>query len=520
MDLFTTVSNYIQQERLLKTGAKVVVGVSGGSDSLCLLHVLRQLQPDLRLSLHIAHLNHCLRGPEADEDMIFVALLATKWGIPCTIQVENVADVAKYERRSLEETARHVRYRFLADVAHRVNASTVAVGHNGDDQSETVLMHFVRGTGLSGLRGMLPATNLASLQLDYRAQPVPVSFEHLQLIRPLLSIPRAEIERYCQAHDLTPRFDRSNLDRTYFRNRLRHELIPILETYNPNIRALLRQTASLTAADYALVSAACDEAWTESVAQEQETAIGFDLTIWRNLPLALQRATLRRAIQQLRPQLQDIDFVHIKQAVEIGINGSTGAKVTLPQNTHLVVGYETLRLYIDENVSTLPDWALLWQDEPISIKVPGKTCLSQRKTAMIPATGQCPDTTAHHCKQYLKAHLCEGELDTILSNTDRWTAYLDADQLGPKVSLRQRRPGDRFQPLGMGGKSMEVTDFMINSKIPRHWRDQIPILVHTQSSAANKDEIAWIVGWRIDDRVKITARTRRTIRLHWFHGQA
>ena len=283
-DLLARVRQYAQRYRLFSPGETVVVGVSGGPDSLCLLHLLRRLAPELRLWLHVAHLHHGLRGAEADADAAFVAELADCWGLPCTVGRADVAALAREAGLSLEEAARQARYRFLAGVAEAGGAATLAVGHNADDQAETVLMHFLRGSGAAGLRGMLPRTPLDDYRLlqaatipiasghrvtalrsprwrqvfvvySWTAQPLAVSgadgdasdpppspgprvpaSPRLHLVRPLLSISRAEIEAYCAEYRLAPRTDRSNEDTIFFRNRLRHELLPLLETYNPGIR--------------------------------------------------------------------------------------------------------------------------------------------------------------------------------------------------------------------------------------------------------------------------------------------
>jgi tRNA(Ile)-lysidine synthase len=496
LDVLGVVRREIESGRLLdgqRPGVTIVVGVSGGGDSLCLLHLLNRLRGDYGWSLHVAHLHHCLRGTEADEDMLFVALLAMDWGLPCTIEVVDVQAVARRQQLSLEEVARQVRYGFLASVARRVGATAVAVGHHADDQSETVLMHFLRGAGLAGLRGMSPSVDLNSLRLIQTPPPSSPSTPDIQLVRPMLSVPRAEIEGYCRAHNLSPRFDRSNLDTTYFRNRLRHQLLPLLETYNPNIKALLRRTAVVTAADYELLTAMCDEVWGELVREETKSAICFDLAGWRALPLALRRATLRRAAYRLCPQLRDVDFVHVEQAVTVATINPTGAQATLPRGLRLTVGYQTLRLSNAADAPPAPDWPLLWCDEPLPVAVPGETELPGG--------------------WWLEAHPWSERSDGALTNPDRWTAYLDADQLGANPALRPRRPGDRFQPLGMGGRSAQVADFMINAKIPRRWRDHIPLLIHDRPGSHEEEEIAWIVGWRIDERGKITDRTRRVVRL-------
>ena len=245
VDVLGVVQEAIEREHLLEREAKIVVGVSGGPDSLCLLHVLNQLRPQYDWVLHVAHLHHRLRGAAADEDMVFVALQAIEWGLPCSIQVVDVAAIAQAQGLSTEEAARQVRYGFLSQVAQEIGATAVTVGHHADDQSETVLMHFLRGTGLAGLRGMSPAVDLGNMRLI--RNHASASPPHIPLVRPLLAVPRAAIETYCHDHHLSPRTDHSNCDATYFRNRIRHELLPLLETYNPNIRTRLRRTASIAA---------------------------------------------------------------------------------------------------------------------------------------------------------------------------------------------------------------------------------------------------------------------------------
>ncbi len=502
MDVLGVVQEAIEREHLLKRGAKIVVGVSGGPDSLCLLHLLDRLRAPYDWSLHVAHLHHGLRGAAADEDMVFVALQAMDWGLPCSIQVVDVAAVAQAQGLSTEEAARQVRYGFLGHVAQKTGATAIAVGHHADDQSETVLMHFLRGSGLAGLRGMAPAVDLGSMRL-LPSQPAASPLPHIALVRPLLDVPRAAIKDYCHEHQLAPRTDRSNLDVTYFRNRLRHELLPLLETYNPNIRTLLRRTASVAKADYALIAAARDTAWTRLVQKADAQAITFEREGWRELPLSLRRATLRQAAYRLRPQLRDVDFVHIQAAVDVATDGTTGAQATLPQGLCLTVGYETLRIADAATEPPPPDQPLLWQTDPLPVSVPGQTTLP-------PAPSSSPAPPVWQ----LEAQMWSGDRQTLWNNRDRWTAYLDADRLGPHPALRPRRPGDRFQPLGMEGQTASLADFMVNVKLPSPWRDRTALLVH-EPPDGDPDQIAWVVGWRIDERVKVTPDTQRIVRLRW-----
>ncbi len=487
VSLLEQVKQTIARYHLLPQGEAVVVGVSGGPDSLCLLHVLRRLAGDHDLRLHVAHLNHRIRGAEADADAAFVAELAAAWELPCTVAARDVPGLARRHKLALEEAARQARYTFLAGVAGQVGGRTVAVGHNADDQAETVLMHFLRGAGLAGLRGMLPRTLLA----DYRLLDGQTGAA-LWLVRPLLETPRAEIEAYCAEHGLRPRFDRSNLDTTYFRNRLRHELIPYLETYRPNIRQVVRRTALVAADDYALLRDVLQDAWQRVTRAADERAIVFDLAGWRALPLSLQRATLRQAVHRLRRNLRNINFCHIQDAVTIAREKDTGAVATLPRGLQLTVGYETLTV-AEAGESPLPhDWPVLLV-ERLPLTIPGLTPL--------------PSPTGWRAEARL---LTADELPPDwAANPDPWQAFLDADVVGEGLALRQRRPGDRFQPQGMGGRSKSLSDFLINARVPAAWRDRLPLLARAD------DHILWVAGQRLDERARVTPNTQRVLWLRF-----
>jgi len=494
-DLLHDVRRTIEEYDLLVPGDRVVVGVSGGPDSLCLLHVLMHLREAYSLQLHVAHLHHGARGADADADAEIVAALATGWGLPVTVERRDVPALARAHRLAFEETARRVRYAFLARVAEEAGALKIAVGHNADDQAETVLMHFLRGAGPAGLRGMLPTTPLADYRLLAPLRPRSASGEEnlvsdLHIIRPLLQVPRRKIERYCASEGLTPRFDRSNLDTTYFRNRLRHELLPTLETYNPNIRARLCHTAAVVAADYELLAQVRNEAWASVVREEREARVVFDLAAWRALPVALQRATLRQAAYHLRSSLRDVDFVHVENARRVALRGETNAQATLPMGLALTVGYETLAVGEASDAGRPPDEPLLWSTESVPVRVPGTTAL--------PRSGW--ELHAEVLEQW--------SAQPISANPDPWTAYLDVDALAGPLALRPRRRGDRFYPQGMHGHSVRLSAFMTNVKIPLAWRDHVPLLLAG-------DEIVWVCGHRIGEKVTCGTETQRVVRL-WF----
>ncbi len=488
MSLVKLVRWTVERYDLLPRGESIVVGVSGGPDSLCLLHVLRRLADDYDLTLHVAHLNHHIRGTEADADAAFVADVAALWGLPCTVATRDVPALARQYKLAIEEAARRARYTFLAEVAGLVGGRTVAVGHNADDQAETVLMHFLRGAGLAGLRGMLPKIPLA----DYRLLEEQTGAA-LLLVRPLLEMPRAEIEAYCARHGLRPRFDHSNLDTTYFRNRLRHELFPYLETYRSNIREVIRRTARVAAEDYVLLREVLEDAWMRITQFADDKTIIFDLADWRALPLSLRRATLREAVHYLRQSLRDINFVHIEGAVMVAQEKDTGAVASLPQGLRLTVGYETLTV-ADEDYRPLPlDWPAL-QKEYLPLALPGRTFLPGPAGWQVEARWLSP-----------------GELPPEwATNPDPWQAFLDGGTVGEALALRQRRPGDRFQPQGMGGRSKSLSDFLINVKVPATWRDWVPLVVDSKN-----DRILWVAGWRLDEKARVTPETEQVLWLRF-----
>jgi len=499
IDVLKQIRRTIEKQNMLAPGDRVVVGVSGGPDSLCLLHALLRLSEEYRLQIHVAHLHHGVRGADADADAEFVATLAADWGLSVTVEKRDVPALARTHQLTFEEAARRVRYAFLARVARETVGCKIAVGHNADDQAETVLMHFIRGAGLAGLRGMLPVTHITDYHLleqlteqgDGNQEqdshiPRPVIF----IIRPLLEVPSSEIKRYCADQKLAPRFDRSNLDTTYFRNRLRHELLPRLESYNPNIRARLCHTAAVIAADYELLIQLRERAWDKIVQKEQDGAITFDLAGWRELPVALQRAVVRQATYRLRHSLRDVTFVHVENAREIGLRGETGAQATLPMGLMLTVGYETLRMGDAGETAPPPDEPLLWRTMPLPVSVPGSTPLPESEWA-------------------LQADiLTDWDMDQIVANPDPWTAYCDVDALTAPLTLRPRRRGDRFHPQGMGGHSVKLSTLMINLKIPNAWRAHVPLL-------AADDQIVWVCGRRLGEEVVIKSETKRVARLRF-----
>ena len=483
MQLAKRVWDFSTTHDLLHNADRVVVGVSGGPDSMCLLDVLHALALKHGLTLHVAHLNHALR-PEAPAEAAYVQAEAERRGLDFVSETVDVAGAAAASKQSIETTARRLRYDFLGRVARLSGAGRVAVAHTADDQAETVLMHLLRGSGLRGLRGMAPSRVLGEVlpgPLGAAAGgplPIPLVPVPLYLIRPLLSITRAEIMAYCAEHQLAPRIDSSNTDVHYFRNRLRHELLPVLEAYNPNVRALLARTAAVAAGDYELWLQAVQDLWAVTLAATpaQPGQVVFDRARWQMLSVAQQRALLRLAVEHVVTGADAVDFAPLEAAVQFSRSAQPG------RSCELAAGL-SLRLDVAH------------------IVVAGPAAPDARHWPRLVDGGLAPGWRL----------LCEplgsdGWTSAQIAAAPRWTAYVDAERVTRPLQLRARRPGDRFQPLGLAGHSVLLSDFMVNQKLPADQRDEWPLLVCGE-------DIVWVMGFRLDERYKVTANTRQVTRL-------
>jgi tRNA(Ile)-lysidine synthase len=445
----------------------LVVGVSGGADSLTLLDCLAHVCPAERLV--VAHLDHALRPASAD-DAALVARAAAERGLRFVAERADVTALARDSRQSLEAAGRVARYEFLARAARAVGAAAVIVGHNADDQAETILLHLLRGAGAGGLRGMAAAA------------PLP-GRPDLWLLRPLLGVARADIEVYCAQAGLRPATDASNADPSFTRNRLRHELLPLLATYNPRIAQQLRETGALAAAEDDLLAALEDVAWREIFRPSPLGQTRLDRAGWRRQPLALRRRLLRRAIVASLPAGADVGFQAIEAARRTA-EGVTGGRVSLPGVVVMEVGYEALT-FRHGAVAVGDEWPQLLAPTPVALPVPGVVALAggRRLTAEL---------------------LPYSNLDAIAANTDPWTATvaLEADAV---LFVRPRAPGERIRPLGLGGTT-KLKEVMIDRRIPAAARALWPLV-------ATEEQPVWLVGHILDERTRVRADSARVVRL-------
>jgi tRNA(Ile)-lysidine synthase len=464
-DLRQRVHRFIQKEGLVQDqtgekGRKLLVGVSGGPDSVCLLHILDQLKESLGVRLHIAHLNHMLRGLESDADASYVKELSDALGIPATFGQRDVDAYHKKHSLSLEAAAHEVRYDFFLDVAESIGAVCIALGHTQDDQVETILMNLVRGTGITGLRGMRPVRKLRSAGGGI-----------LVVARPLIEVTRRETEEYCRVHKLNPRIDYSNFSLEYTRNRIRHELVPLLRQYNRNIDVTLMRAARVVTDELSFIEPQIYREW-DRVVQEQPNGLLIDKEKLLSLHPALQRHLLRKVLGYMLGDITDIESVHIEKIME-ALSKPAGKRLSLPRGLFFHVGYHTC-LVVRGSVNICPLPVLEGESR---LNVPGET--------------------------ELPGWLVRASIAQPVEKGDSFAECLDLDAAGTDLVVRRRKAGDRFQPLGMG-EPKRLQDFMVDAKIPRLWRDRIPLV-------CSPDGIIWVVGWRIAESVKVANGTRKVL---------
>jgi tRNA(Ile)-lysidine synthase len=471
MKIFERVSETINQYALLSPGERIMAGVSGGADSLCLMICLRELG----YQVVVGHLDHQLRAESADEAQ-FVEALAREAGLEVLIEKGDVRALIE-QGYSIEEAARLVRYRFLARSAKKAGCTTIATGHTADDQIETILMHFLRGAGPSGLAGMAPKT-----QLDTWAG-IPGA-ESLYLVRPLLTLRRDETEAFCRAMGLSPTLDQSNLDLSFYRNRIRHHLIPLLRDYNPAIDRIVLRMAKVMAGEAEMIAWMIDEYWDKVVVYEERDIIVISRPALLALPEGLRRAFLRAAIAALSPGIRDVGFEQVERALTFLQDENTAGKVPLLKRLGLSKSYDFIIVQRQGKKTILPQYPQIQGDVQIDIDFPCTIDL-ENGWKFIAEMQDAPPERHPLILARLHSHL----------------AAVDASTLKGKAKLRTFRSGDRIQPLGMDGR-VKVSELFINARIPFAARGNWPLLI-------DGDRIIWVVGLRIAHPNRITSKTNR-----------
>lgn len=466
MDLLKKVEQTIAAHRMLRPGDRVLVALSGGIDSMTLLSALSALAPALDISLVIAHLDHQMR-PDSARDAEFVRHVAQEQRLPFLIQAIDVPAYIAKQHCSPEEGARAVRYRFLERAAKGLQAQAIALGHTRDDQVETFLMRLIRGAGAAGLSG-IPAMRAP-------------------FIRPLIDCTRREISACAQERHLAYRQDPTNAQLDFLRNRVRHELLPLLSRYNPRIAETLWRTQQrLSQIDRYLESLGQD-LLEESVVEHQAETLLLHKEPFKGQPEVLKLYALRAALRRLRGDLRGIDAIHLEALLAEFERRRSGAAIELPdgwrgfnQNSHFLLSRAAGATA--QGTFAVCEYLLRSQGETILAEIGWRFRLkSWAKRGRLPAESS-PREVGHHL-----------EID------------LDYAKIDGPLAVRRRRRGDRFHPLGMEGRK-KLQDFFVDEKVPRAERDWVPLVVDRQG-------IVWVVGWRLSDAYKIVPETKQILHM-------
>ena len=458
----------INRHNLLKQGERVLIGVSGGKDSVSLLYILKEIEREYNLSLFIAHLNHLFRGKEAEGDARYVQRLGKRLSIPTRVERFDVPKFIKMSRLSAEEGARVIRYRFYHQIAREVGANKLALGHTADDNVETVLMRFLRGAGIDGLVGIPPLREEGGLVI----------------IRPLIEVWEEEVEDYCQRLKIKPREDSSNQSLDYLRNRIRLKLLPQLRReYNLEIKESILGLVKTLRSDYDYLKEETKNAFLRVLVEESSERVSLEVKGLLKLSLSLRMRVLREAIRKIKGDLKGISLENIEGVLTLLEKGRTGKKLSLPDKIWAEREYDYLIVFKEEKERKSFDFNY-------RLKIPGITEIKELGIE-------------------IEANILTRAPDRrdilVPQSTGVAQAYFDYQLVGEQITLRRKKPGDKFIPLGMND-FQKLKKFFIDKKVPQKIRDNVPVV-------ATSDQIIWIVGYRMDERVRVTKKTKQVLEL-------
>lgn len=461
--LLEKVHNTVISHRMLQSGDLVVVAVSGGPDSVALCHLLHRLRHSHKVELVVAHVHHGLRGVEADQDALFVHNLSHQLGLAMVEQRLEVRSWQKKHGGSLQMAARALRYQYLHQIMAEKGASKLAMGHNADDQAEEILLRILRGAGQRGLSGMDPCTRSG-------------------VIRPLLECHRHEIMAYLEDHGLAFRQDSSNLKPWCQRNLLRLEFLPQLQqAFNSNLNATLLRTSKIFREEEDFWESHLASWLKEHSLNHGDGGIRFPIRPLLETHPAMQKRLLRRVVLEVKGDLREFGFHHTEILLQLCRSPAANRQLDLPGAVQVEKSYDWVTVTLRHE--TVEDFTFRISDH-----------------------GVHSFPLLNHS---MEVALLASDLPVEFSH-DPNEAIMDLDRVSFPLTLRSSKTGDRFRPLGLGG-SKKLKDFFIDAKVPKSQRRQIPIL-------CSKDHIIWVVGHRLDDRVKLTSNTSRVLRLRYLEG--
>ncbi|SHK59001.1 tRNA lysidine(34) synthetase TilS [Tepidibacter formicigenes] len=454
------VRDTIKKHNLLSDGDKVILGLSGGPDSVCLLHILNYLKDEFNIKLYAAHLNHKIRGIEAQKDAMYVAKICDVMGVVCFIRAIDVPKYCEENNLSLEEGARILRYNMFFEIKEKINANKIAIAHNINDQAETVLMRIMRGTGLQGLKG-----------IEYKRTD--------GIIRPLLDVPREEIEKYCEENNLNPRIDYTNLQDIYTRNKIRLKLIPYMkENFNPNLKESIARMANLLREDSDYIEEQANKVFYEVCEKKSENMLVLDIEEFLKVHKALKNRIIRKSINFILGNIKGIDQKHIQDVFNLIFENKSDIRIDLPKG---------LMVYKKKNKIIFTNEELIEGKISYNYKLPKSGYIKIKELNAIVES----------------KILSIEEVDNL--KYDEYTKFFDADKIYGNLLIRSRRNGDKIKILGLGGNK-KIKDLFIDLKIPKESRDKIPIL-------SDEKGIIWVMGYRMSEDYKIDKDTKNVLKV-------
>lgn len=460
---------YVEENFMIEKGDSILVALSGGPDSVCLLHILYSFSKKMNIFLYAAHVNHCLRGEEAIKDEKYAEELCRRLNIPFYCKRVDIKSISKERGVSTELAGRDERYKFFDELKEKLSINKIAIAHNANDQAETLIMRIIRGTGLEGLVGIKPIRDSV-------------------YIRPILCLTRKEIEQYCNEQNLNPRIDQTNYEEIYSRNKIRLKAIPFIEeNFNKDIVSTLNRLAYMCNMDNEFIESKVDEKYREFCKDEGECFYickdGFDEFE------ALVTRIIRRALMNFSGIQYNFEMKHVYDIISLQ-KGESGKSINLPNGIKAINVYGNVKL---EKVK-----------EKIDLKVIDKYIFNISK---FPEEFINKEIKLEQFGYYMNLEIIKLEKKINFSN-EQLVKYFDYDKIKEKIIIRSRADGDKIIPLGMRGRK-KLKDIFINEKIPKDVRDRTPIVVFD-------DEIAWVVGVKVSDIFKVTKDTKNILKINFY----
>lgn len=446
---------------MLSAGDHVLAALSGGPDSVCLLTILNKLKAEYSFVLSAAYIDHGLRPDEAPLEIDIAKKLCNSLNMPFSVKAVDVKSYAKNLKLGKQQAARQLRYEALEGIALDISANKLAFGHNADDQAETILMRLIRGSGPTGLSGIPPARK--------------TNIRNLQIIRPLIEIKRAAIEKFLSTEKIPFIVDSSNLRNDYIRNRIRHFIVPEIKKINNGFIETISKTSDIFRDEERYFEMLVTKTLMKLITRKTEDTIELFSAPMEGMDTAILRRVIRRAIDETKG-LCGIGFVHIEDIINLIKSGKSGDRIFLPKNIRAVKGYSTLTI-TSKKPQVLGSY---------TIDGPGEIVLKESSVVL---------------------KILAKEIDGIKDyGNGKNSAVIDASKINFPLLIRPRLPGDYFYPIGFG-KKKKLQDFFVDKKIPRDERDAIPLII-------SNNNIVWVAGLRLDDRYKVDKDTKRVLQLN------